>query len=191
MKKTIAAVAISMLSATAVAQEAGWYVGGAFGRSEVKDFCGGFATGTSCDDTEVTLKAMGGYQFSRNFALEMGLTGVGEFEASGTGQRTTINIGIAEGAGVLILPLGDKFSVFGKFGMYTANVETRTENIFGGTNTEDKRSTDLTYGAGVGFAVTPKLQVRGEWQRYQDVESANFRKSDVDIVTLGVVYRFF
>lgn len=190
MNKTLVAVAISMVSATAVAQEAGWYVGGAFGRSEVKDFCGGFATGSSCDDTEVTLKAMGGYQFSRNFALEMGLTGVGEFEASGIGQRTTINIGIAEGAAVGILPLGDKFSIFGKVGLYTANVETRTETIFG-SSTEDKRSTDLTYGAGVGFAVTPKLQVRGEWQRYQDVESADLRKSDVDIVTLGVVYRFF
>lgn len=191
MKRTITAVALSLISAAAMAQESGWYVGGAFGRSEVKDFCGGFATGTQCEDTEITLKAMGGYQFTRNFALEMGLTGAGEFEASGVGTRTTINIGIAEGTAVLIFPLGDKFSVFGKAGLYSATVETRTENFFGGTNTEDKRSSDLTYGAGVGFAITPKLLLRGEWQRYQDVESANFQKSDVDIFTLGVVYRFF
>ena len=191
MKKTITAVAISMISATAAAQESGWYVGGAFGQSEAKDFCSAVPGRTSCDDSEVTLKAMGGYQFMRNFAVEFGLTGVGEFEASSPGVRTTITIGIAEATAVGIVPLGDKFSLFGKVGVYTSGVEIKTETIFG-SNTDDTRNSDLTYGAGVGLAITPKLVVRAEWQRYQDVDAGNLLgKSDLDIVSLGMVYRFF
>jgi opacity protein-like surface antigen len=57
--------------------------------------------------------------------------------------------------------------------------------------TDDKTNSDLTYGAGVGFLITPKLQLRAEWQRYQDVDAGIVGKSDVELISIGVVYRFF
>ena len=53
MKKLLGALAISMVSATAMAQDKGWYVGGSFGQSKAKDFCSGVTgPGVTCDDTE-------------------------------------------------------------------------------------------------------------------------------------------
>ena len=192
MKNLLAAVAISTVSATAMAQDQGWYVGGGFGQSKAKDFCnsGLLAGATSCEDTDVTIKAMGGYQFTRNFAVEFGAAVLGSFESRGPAGRVTVDVGIAEATGVGILPLGDKFSVFGKFGLYTsaARWERRTTTI---NDEERKTNTDFTYGIGLGFAITPKLVLRADWQRYQDVDAGGFGKSDADLMTLGMVYRFF
>jgi OOP family OmpA-OmpF porin len=191
VKKLLAAVAISTVSATAMAQDKGWYAGGGFGQSKAKDFCNGLTgAGVSCDDTDVAIKALGGYQFTRNFALEFGATNAGSVEARGPGGRLTVDTGIAEAAAVGILPLGDRFSVFGKFGLYSSFVEweLRTTTL---NDDERKTNSDFTYGIGLGFAITPKLVLRAEWQRYQDVDGGNIGKSDVDLMILGLVYRFF
>ena len=191
MKKLIAAIAISMLSATAMAQDKGWYVGGAFGQSKSKEFCSGVTgAGITCDDTDVSLKGMGGYQITRNVAVEFGLTLAELAQARGPAGTDTIRAGILEATGVGILPLGDKFSVFGKIGLYSSGVEREIDTLTV-RDTERTRNSDLTYGLGVGLAITPKFVLRGEWQRYQDVDAGAAGKSDVDIVSLGVVYRFF
>jgi OOP family OmpA-OmpF porin len=191
MKKLFAAIAMSMVSATAMAQDKGWYVGGAFGQSKAKDFCTGVGgPGITCDDTDVTLKGMGGYQFTPNVAVEFGFTAAGAVEARGPGGTDTIRAAIAEATAVGILPLGDKFSVFGKFGLYTSAVEREVETIFV-SSTERTTNSDLTYGGGVGLAITPRFVLRFEWQRYQDIDAGFAGKSDVDIMSIGMVYRFF
>jgi OOP family OmpA-OmpF porin len=191
MKKLIAAAAISMLSTTAVAQDKGWYVGGAFGQSKAKDFCSGVAgPGITCDDTDVTVKGMGGYQVTPNFAVEFGFTAGGAVEARGPAGTDEIRAAIAEATAVGILPLGDRFSVFGKLGVYSSAVEREIDTITV-RDTERTTNSDLTYGAGVGLAITPKFVLRAEWQRYQDVDAGRAGKSDVDIISIGMVYRFF
>ena len=191
MKKLVIAVAVSMASATAMAQDTGWYVGGGFGQSKAKGFCAGVTSpGISCDDSDVAVKGMGGYQFTRNVGVEFGLTATGVAEARGPAGSDSITAAIAEATAVGILPLGDKFSIFGKFGVYTSFVEREIDTILV-RGTEDKTNSDLTYGAGVGFLITPKLQLRAEWQRYQDVDAGNAGKNDVEIISIGMVYRFF
>ena len=191
MKKLIAAIAVSLASAPAMAQDKGWYVGGGFGQSKAKDFCAGVTTpGVSCDDSDVTLKGMGGYQFTRNFAVDFGFTATGVAEARGPGGTDTITAAIAEATAVGILPLGDRFSLFGKAGIYTSMVEREVNTILIRA-TDDKTNSDLTYGVGVGFLITPKLQLRAEWQRYQDLDAGTAGKSDLDLVLIGMVYRFF
>jgi OmpA-OmpF porin, OOP family len=191
MKKVFVAVAVFMASTAAMAQNQGWYVGGGFGQSKSKSFCSGVTTpGVSCDDSDVAVKGMGGYQFTRNLAVEFGLTATGVAEARGPTGSDTISAAIAEAAAVGILPLGDRFSVFGKLGIYTSFVERELDTILV-RGTDDKTNSDLTYGAGVGFLITPKLQLRAEWQRYQDLDAGNAGKSDLDLIILGMVYRFF
>jgi len=191
MKKLVIAVAVSMASTAAVAQDQGWYVGGALGQSKSKSFCSAVTTsGVSCDDSDVALKGMGGYQFTRNVAVEFGFTAAGVAEARGAAGTDTITAAIAEATAVGILPLGDRFSAFGKVGIYTSFVEREIDTVFV-RRTDDKTNSDLTYGAGVGFAITPKLQLRAEWQRYQDVDAGIVGKSDLDLISIGMVYRFF
>ena len=53
MKKLLAAIAVSLVSATTMAQDMGWYVGGALGQVKAKDFCSGLSGGSvTCDDTD-------------------------------------------------------------------------------------------------------------------------------------------
>src|SRR6266850_1357465 len=68
--------------------------------------------------------------------------------------------------------------------------------ILGGYNcklegpTGDETTNDVTYGAGVRYDFTKHIGVRGEWQRYQNMGGNNVVKTDVDVVSIGVVYRF-
>jgi OmpA-OmpF porin, OOP family len=73
-------------------------------------------------------------------------------------------------------PLANKFSIFGKLGF--AKWETDA-GIFG---SED--GTDLTFGVGVQYDLTPKIALRGQWQRY-DVSDEN-----ADLFSIGLIYRF-
>jgi OOP family OmpA-OmpF porin len=51
--------------------EAGWYVGASLGQSQVDVDCSGT---TTCDDKDSAWKIFGGYQFNRNFSVELGYT---------------------------------------------------------------------------------------------------------------------
>jgi OOP family OmpA-OmpF porin len=191
MKKLLAAIAVSLVSATAMAQDQGWYVGGALGQVKAKDFCNGLSGGSvTCDDTDTSVKALGGYQFGRNFAIEFGAMGAGTVEARGTASRLTVDTAIGEATAVGILPVGETFSVFGKFGLYTSVVETKLTTVLG-ESTERKTNSDLTYGVGASWLFMPRFAVRAEWQRYSKVDAGAIGKSDADVISLGLVYRFF
>ena len=191
MKKLLAAIAVSLVSATAMAQDMGWYVGGALGQVKAKDFCSGLSGGSvTCDDTDTSVKALGGYQFGRNFAIEFGAMGAGTVEARSPASRLTVDTAIGEATAVGILPVGETFSVFGKFGLYTSVVETKLTTVLG-ESTERKTNSDLTYGVGASWLFMPKFAVRAEWQRYSKVDAGAIGKSDADVISLGLVYRFF
>src|SRR5918992_3831300 len=53
-----------------LAQETGFYVGGALGPSTFKEFCAGGPSVLACDDKDMGWKLFGGYRFSRHFAVE-------------------------------------------------------------------------------------------------------------------------
>jgi OmpA-OmpF porin, OOP family len=191
MNKLLALTIFLMAASTVNAQDKGWYVGGALGQGEAKEFCNGLSGGgVSCDDTDTTVKAIGGYQFTKNFALEVGLLNAGTYEARGPGGRITVEAGIVEGTAVAILPLSQQFSVFGKFGLYSSAVDSSVATFLLNRD-ETTTNTDLTFGVGLGWAFTPKFQLRAEWQRYQDVDAGFLDKSDFDVISLGLLYRFF
>lgn len=52
-------------------------------------------------------------------------------------------------------------------------------------------NTDLTYGFGGQFNVSPQVGIRAEWQRYTNMgDNATIGESDVDVMSLGVIVRF-
>jgi OOP family OmpA-OmpF porin len=155
------------------------YIGASFGQSDLGDSCSTVAGfGVSCDDKDTAWKILGGYQFNRNFAAELGYTNLGEITLTGPGGTATVEVTAFELVGVGIFPIANQFSVYGKLGFARGEAETG-----GAAAGFSDSSTDLTYGIGVQYDFSQQLGVRAEWQRY-DFDAA------VDVMSIGVVFRF-
>lgn len=146
------------------------------------------------EQQDTAYKIFGGYQFNRNFAVEAGYFNLGKFSyrsASGTG---TLN-GTYEVEGLNLdlvgtLPLGERFSAFGRIGAQYAN----TRDTFSGTGTltpadgsPSKRDTNLKVGVGLQYDITPSMQLRGEAERYR-INDAFDNRGDVNVFSLSLVF---
>jgi OOP family OmpA-OmpF porin len=170
-------------------EDKGFYIGATVGQSKVKDFCGGI--GVSCEDTDTALRLLGGYQFNRNFALELGYSQLGEASISSGGLFAKVEATAWELVAVGMLPVADRFSIYGKIGMYRADSDFSTNIVFPGIpQSFSESNNDLTFGFGLQFDISRNFGVRAEYQRYQDVGGPEIGESDLDVMSIGVVYRF-
>lgn len=191
----------------AMADDSGWYGGASIGQSRatIDDaritsglLGGGFSTTLITDeDRDLGYKIFGGYQFNKNFALEGGYFDLGKFGFT----ATTVPAGTLSGNiklrginldAVGILPITEKFSVFGRVG---ANYAEATDS-FTGTGlvsvrnpNPSSRDTNLKLGLGLQYAFTESLAMRAEVERYR-IDDAVGNKGDVDLVSVGLIYRF-
>jgi OOP family OmpA-OmpF porin len=194
-----AGMAVSSLTMAQAMPEAGWYLGGSFGQAQPDLDCSGT---TSCDDKDSSWKIFAGYQMSRNLAVEFGYSNLGEVTATtpsfflpGFGTIPSANISIEssvwEVSGVGSLPVADRFSFFGRAGLYMADTDVSIR--FAGPPGVVDDSDDnigLTLGFGARVDLTRNLGIRAEWQRYMDVSAGDFDESDVDVMALSLVWRF-
>lgn len=180
-----AAVAAAMaLPAAAMAQargDAGWYVGGSFGKTEDNESC----PTTNCDLKDSGWKLFGGYKLNRNLAVEAAYADFGTFSAGGTffGTPVSVNVDVTSVnlAAVGVLPVGDRFGLFGKAGIsFTSYDASGSASGFTFTGSDDE--TELLWGFGATYNFTPNLAIRAEWER--------LNKSDVDMMSIGIQYRF-
>lgn len=172
----------------ALAQDTGFYAGIHIGQASAKDGCeGAGALGVSCDDEDTAFKILGGYQFNKNFAVELGYTDFGEVSGGGAVGNFSTEATAFELVAVGMMPLADRFSVYGKIGMYRADVDASGTGIFGSVS---ESNTDLTFAVGVRYDFTRNLGVRAEWQKYQDVGGGDISESDVDVLSVGVIWKF-
>jgi OOP family OmpA-OmpF porin len=202
----IAAIALT-LSPIAGAVESGWYAGASIGQSgaDIDDqritrslLGSGFAT-TSMNEDERSAagKIFGGYQFNPYVALEGGYFNLGKFgytastspagSLSGDIRLQGLNLDV-----VGILPLNDKFSVFGRVGVIHAQARdnfSSTGLVNRPASSPRQNDTGYKFGAGVQYAFTDRLALRGEVERYR-INDAIGNKGDVDMATVGLVYRF-
>lgn len=195
VKKSLALIGLALAAGAlapnvALAQSSGVYLGGGIGQSKARDGCGalgGIGFTGSCDDTDTAWKIFGGYQINPNFAIEAGYVDLGKFRASGLGltAESKAKTWLLDAVG--ILPLANNFSVLGKAGLHRWDADTR---VVSGASASDK-GTDFTFGFGAGYEFNPNLGLRLEWERFQKVgRDATTGKSDVDLLSLGLRYRF-
>jgi len=155
------------------------YIGGSVGQAEFKDACVGVA---GCDDKDTAWRLLGGYQINRNFAAEVGYHHFGKASAPGV----AIKGDAWELVGLGMFPVMNAFSIYGKLGVYRGELEG--EGAAAGIK---ETNTDLTYGLGAQFDISRNLGVRAEWQRYPDMGGGAFGgESDVDVLSVGVIWRF-
>ncbi|OGB20614.1 MAG: flagellar motor protein MotB [Burkholderiales bacterium RIFCSPLOWO2_02_FULL_57_36] len=213
MKLTKASRALGLAALAAIASpfasadDKGWYVGTNVGQSRatIDDAritdglrAGGFASSTIADDDRSTgFKIFGGYQLNKNFALEGGYFNLGKFGYT----ATTVPAGTLRGdikvQGlnldlVGILPITEKFSAFGRAGVTYAEAKDRftgTGAVRVNNPNPSKRDTNFKVGLGLQYAFTDALAVRGEVERYR-INDAVGNKGDIDLVSVGLVYRF-
>jgi OOP family OmpA-OmpF porin len=175
------------IGAPASAQDMAFYAGVSLGQAKAQDTCDFFAgTGISCDDKDTAWKIFGGYQFNRNFALELGYTDLGEVTISDPFDRISIEVNAFELVGIGMFPVADRFSVYGKAGLYRAETEL-TSTIPGLASKETNN--DLTFGFGVRFDIG-RFAVRAEWQRYSDVGGGDIGEDDIDVISIGGLFKF-
>ena len=186
--------ALSLASAPALSQDTGWYVGLNVGQSKVKDdFCAGT---TSCDDTDTALSIFGGYQINKNFGVELGYVDLGKASGSGTDPilgtfSATFEATGFELSGVGTLPISDKFSVYGKLGLFMWDLDVKASSSTLGSGSLSEDGTDLTFAVGVRWNFTKNLTAQLQWQRYNDIgDDATTGKSDIDVIGAGILFRF-
>jgi OmpA-OmpF porin, OOP family len=205
---TLGLATLAALASTfAAAQEPGWYAGAAVGRSEtnIDDAritsgllgAGLTTTGIADRDRSTGYKLFGGYELNRFLAIEGGYFDLGKFGFTATTAPAGTLTGDIRLRGFNLdvlgtVPITSQFSAFGRVGANYAQARDR----FAGTGavqvlnpTPRARDTNVKYGLGVRYDFTPSLGVRLEAERYK-VNDAVGNKGHVDLVSLGLVYRF-
>lgn len=193
----IALSGFAVAATSALAQDVGFYAGGAVGQAKAKDSCSGI-TGAGfvggCDDKDTAWKIFGGYQFSRHLGVEAGYVDLGEFTASGTilGAPAAAS---AEAKGLEVVAVGtipftQQLAAYGKAGAFRWDVDTRAAVGAAAAGGGDD-GVDFTYGVGLKYDFTRNLAARLEFQRYNNVGETNTTgQSDVNLWTLGVMFKF-
>ena len=187
------AAASGFFSAQCLAQP---YVGFSAGQADVEESMvipGLIDPGGRVDGKDGAFKLFGGYQFNPNFALEAAFVDLGDVTYSGfftgpppvtgpvTGGRIQ-NSGLNLSA-VGVVPLGQRFVLFGKVGMFLWYSEAR--DVTGGFLTySEEDGADLSFGLGASVALGQRVSLRAEWERF------DMSNVDVDLVTVGFAFRF-
>jgi OOP family OmpA-OmpF porin len=212
MQATRASVKLGLLALTIIAapmvsaQDSGWYLGANVGQSEskiddaqiTKSLLGaGLATTSMSNRDDYTgFKVFGGYQFNKYFAFEGGYFDLGKFGFTANKPAGTLNGDLKANGfnfdAVLSLPFTEKFSGFLRAGVINAD----TKDTFAGTGAvvvlnqnPTKRETNYKYGAGLQYDFTRSFGMRAEYERYR-INDAVGNKGDVDLASVGVLFRF-
>jgi hypothetical protein len=122
--------------------------------------------GEAADEDDFGYKFLGGYQFHRNFAGEIGY---GVLLDKDNAEVTAL-----EFVGVGLWPLGNNFNLLGKLGVASWEIDSRGRSTDG---------TDLTWGVGAQFDMGRNLGLRATWQRYEADE-------EIDFLNLGLLWKF-
>ncbi|HEX6321484.1 MAG TPA: outer membrane beta-barrel protein [Burkholderiales bacterium] len=194
---TLAGLALAgAVASPAAAQDVGFYLGGSLGQAEASGLCsdlnilitgipGGNGTLASCDEKDSGFKLFGGYRVNRNFAVEGSYFDYGSFRANGQTFGVPFRVSgdaTAWGFAALgILPVGERFSLFGKAGLLMTDM-TITGAGVGGAGTEDESDSGLHIGVGAMFNLTRNFGIRAEWERNDEAE--------IDMLSLGLQVRF-
>ena len=208
--RALSLIALAIItSSVARADDLGWYGGANIGQSKakiddarIKDglTADGFTT-TSIDDDkrDMGYKLFGGYQFNKNFAVEGGFFDLGKFGFKANTMPAGVFSGTMKARGINvdavgILPLTEKLSALGRVGLSYAQTRdafagSGAVNVLSANSSMHERNANLKVGLGLQYALTESLAMRVEAERYR-LDDAVGNLGDVDLFSLGLVYRF-
>lgn len=170
-KKFAIAATLAILASSAIARDdtSGKYGGLEVGRAELST--------AAKDATSVGMFA--GYRFNRNFAIEGAFHRLGNFDFDNGAAGTVNKLSFAA---LGIMPLNDKFSLYGRAGVYYMNGDRASP---GSAFVGSAKSAGIVLGAGVTYAFTPAISGRLEIQK-----TAHASDSDWKTLSAGLAFRF-
>lgn len=123
-------------------------------------------------------KIFGGYNLNRFLGLELSYVNLGSsytdvYNNSFTQEGVSYEV-------VGYLPISPTVDLFGKVGMFNW---TASNNYYYYASVQ---GTDSDYGFGISARATQQLWVRGEYQKFNNVDGG-----DVNLVSVGLSYHFF
>jgi len=220
MRSSTLAVCLGLgLIGSAHAGEPGWYLVGFGGESSAsgasqnqmdENLVPIFESGgldvvdftSTIDDSDTGFGFAGGYQLNRHFAMEFAYVDLGSLDYQAT---VTVTDGVDERdaevrfgnsahgpvvSAIGILPIGERFSVFGRVGLSLLNAEGSVRITLDGASqhaSQSSQKTDPMYGLGAEFNVSKNFAVRVAWDRYLDIGTKDIAGDvDADLITLGV-----
>lgn len=182
-----------------------WYIGASAGGTDYdiseSDLdaafaASGFTSATDIDDSDTGYKAFVGWQFHKNFAVELGYANLGDYDIdtniTAPAAATFSSDAEVDGFAVSLVgsyPVTDKFSVLGRIGAYTWDVDSDGSVLIGATLVNldvDDDGTDILYGVGAQYDFNKAVGIRAEYEIYSDVGD----EDDVGFLSAGVVIRF-
>lgn len=155
------------------------YVGLNLGQAEFDTNC---RAGFACETDDFGYKIYAGGRVNQIFGVELGLIDFGKVARLGGDTKAYgLNLSL-----VGTIPLGEMATIFGKVG--TTLARTNVSSSIPGYAQGREDDFGLSYGLGVGFNVTPRVQVVGEWERHR----LDFKDGaeSVSLYTVGLRYRF-
>ena len=194
----------------ALAQGAGWYIGGGIGSTKAdfvrSDFTD-FGTGThTADDDDVGSRFFGGYRLSPNLAVEGGLAFLGTYKqrynSSGNIAVYDYNASALTIALAGNLPVAGGLSLNGRVGIAFTAAELRLRRDDGNATAPFcpdswwysdcvSQSTNLYWGLGAQLDVGPRWGIRLDYDNYGEVgEEFETGRADIEQVSVNVLYRF-
>ncbi|HET9736297.1 MAG TPA: outer membrane beta-barrel protein [Burkholderiales bacterium] len=173
--------ALLAISAPAIAQQsdAGWYIGGSYGISNIDVDTAGTGFGVDGDDTG--FKIFGGFQFNKHWGAEVGYLDAGKASVTGPGGSADLSVTALTLAGTGTLPLNESFSLLGKVGLWMWDTGCSGAVC---VSSYDDSSTDLFYGVGARFNFNRNWSMQVEWEQFETSADA------VTLTSLGVRYKF-
>ena len=190
----VGALGLGLVSAPALAQQVqdtGFYIGGAIGyaRYDIDDGAirAAGATTFSSDNSDTGWKIFGGYQFHRNWGVEVGYVDLGKIGFSGTVGAVpfTGNVDVTAWTLALVgtMPVHQNFDIFGKLGLYNWKSKGNATIAGIGTAAASDDGTDAMVGVGVRYNFSKNFGVQ--------VEAEHFAGSDkVNLFSIGLRWKF-
>ncbi len=183
---------VTLFSLPAAAQDAGFYIGGAFGQTRVDNDPAPFtalgAVVTGNDEKNSMFQFFGGYQINKNLGVEVAYVDLGAFGVSGTiGGLPFSAFGDVTGfsvSGVATLPVSEKFSFYGTLGAFYSKVKAQAA-VAAVAGAAKDGETDVTAGVGLKYALTKNMAARLGVTHYGLGDNG-----DALAYSLGLQYKF-
>ena len=182
IKKNIVAAVFMLAGLTlAASASAQVYVGAALGQAKWDINCVGL---TTCKTSDTSYKFMGGYDFSRIFAVEASYFSLGELSFStGAVKAETRGKGF-EFSGLIKTPQIAGLSGFAKLGVAAVKGETNgTDGAISVVSSKSKAQ--AVYGVGMTWMFAEKTSLRADFER-RKVDVANVAASTANVNTFSI-----
>jgi OOP family OmpA-OmpF porin len=181
-KHLLIALVGTALILPAAAQAEGAYIGASVGSTESKFN----DSGISLKDSDTGFKLTAGYDFTKNFGVEIGYADLGKPSISNGTDMAYAEPRAYYLAGTATYPIDQAFSVFAKAGV------TNNRTKVGGTGISSEKFTHTAamFGLGAAYNFTKNVAAVIEYENFGktvDEQGGNLKS---DMVSIGLRYKF-